>query len=107
MVVKDLEQLKEKLIQQRREIFYRLQNLVEVSFGGAESKAVLDYIEKLGEEEWTADRLARKLSKHIYSLESELNPIDIIFNEKILLTLGSVANEAESAGDMLRMMIVK
>ncbi|MBU0482516.1 MAG: TIGR00153 family protein [Proteobacteria bacterium] len=84
-----------------------LNSLAEVSFGGAESKEVLKYIEKLGEEEWKADRMARKLSKGIYSLEKELNPIDIIFYEKILLALGSIANEAENAGDMLRMMIVK
>jgi predicted phosphate transport protein (TIGR00153 family) len=84
-----------------------LNNLAEVSFGGAESQVVLDILDGLGEEEWKADRLARKLSKKIYSLESEIAPIDIIFYEKILLALGSIANEAENAGDMLRMMIVK
>jgi predicted phosphate transport protein (TIGR00153 family) len=84
-----------------------LNNLAEVSFGGAESQVVLDILDGLGEEEWKADRLARKLSKRIYSLESEVPPIDIFFYEKILLALGSIANEAENAGDMLRMMIVK
>jgi predicted phosphate transport protein (TIGR00153 family) len=84
-----------------------LNNLAEVSFGGAESQVVLDILDGLGEEEWKADRLARKLSKRIYSLEGEISPIDIIFHEKILLALGSIANEAENAGDMLRMMIVK
>ena len=84
-----------------------LRNLAEVSFGGAESVAVLQLIDKLGEEEWRADRRARALSKSIYALEKELNPIDIIFYEKMLLALGSIANEAENAGDMLRMMIVK
>ena len=84
-----------------------LNNLAEVSFGGAESQVVLDILDKLGEEEWKADRLARKLSKEIYSMESEISTIDIIFYEKILLALGSIANEAENAGDMLRMMIVK
>ncbi len=84
-----------------------LNNLAEVSFGGAEAVVVLDLIERLSEEEWRADRLARRLSKKIYGLESKVSPIDIIFYEKILLALGSIANEAENAGDMLRMMIVK
>ena len=84
-----------------------LNNLAEVSFGGAESQVVLDILDGLGEEEWRADRMARKLSKKIYSLENEVPPIDIFFYEKILLALGSIANEAENAGDMLRMMIVK
>ena len=84
-----------------------LDNLAEVSFGGAEAEAVLAIIDRLGEEEWKADRMARRLSKKLYSLEGQIDPTTIIFHEKILLALGSIANEAENAGDMLRMMIVK
>ena len=84
-----------------------LNNLAEVSFGGAEARVVLDIIDSLGEEEWKADRMARRLSKKLYSLEGEIDPTTIIFHEKILLALGSIANEAENAGDMLRMMIIK
>ena len=84
-----------------------LQDLAEVSFGGAEARRVMDLLEGLGQEEWKADRLARNLSKDIYNLEQDLDPITIIFYEKMLLKLGSIANEAENAGDMLRAMIVK
>jgi uncharacterized protein Yka (UPF0111/DUF47 family) len=51
--------------------------------------------------------MARSLSRDIYRLEAQVDVIDIIFYEKMLLTLGSIANEAENAGDMLRTMIVK
>jgi len=61
----------------------------------------------LGEEEWKADRMARSLSKDVYSLEKELDPITIMFYEKMILTLGAIANAAENAGDMLRIMIIK
>jgi predicted phosphate transport protein (TIGR00153 family) len=84
-----------------------LNNLAEASFSGAEAKVVLNLIKGLGEEEWKADRMARSLSKDIYSLEKELDPITIIFYEKMILTLGAIANEAENAGDMLRLMILK
>jgi len=83
------------------------QNLAEVSFGGAEAKTVLDHIAGLGEEEWKADRMARSLSIDMYTLENELDPITIMFYEKMILTLSSIANAAENAGDMLRNMIVK
>lgn len=83
------------------------QNLAEVSFSGAEAKGVLKILEGINEEEWRADRMARSLSMDIYQLESELDPITILFYEKMLLALGAVANEAENAGDMLRSMIVK
>ncbi len=84
-----------------------VQNLAEVSFGGAEADLVLDLIAGLGEEEWKADRMARSLSKRIYALEGELDPVTIMFYEKIILGLGAVANHAENAGDALRRMIIK
>jgi predicted phosphate transport protein (TIGR00153 family) len=40
-------------------------------------------------------------------LEKELDPITIIFYEKMILALGGIANAAENAGDMLRTMILK
>jgi len=84
-----------------------LENLAETSFGGAEAKSVLDRISGLGEEEWKADRMQRKLSQHIYRLEDQLDPVTITFYEKILDALGAVANAAENTGELLRTMIVK
>jgi predicted phosphate transport protein (TIGR00153 family) len=84
-----------------------LNNLAEASFSGAEAKVVLNLIKGLGEEEWKADRMARSLSKDVYKLEKELDPITIIFYEKMIITLGGIANSAENAGDMLRLMIIK
>jgi predicted phosphate transport protein (TIGR00153 family) len=84
-----------------------LKNLAEVSFGGVEAKNVLKLLNRLNEEEWKADRKARSLSKDIYTLERQLDPITLLFYEKMLLVLSEIANEAENAGDMLRTMIVK
>ncbi len=83
-----------------------LKNLAEVSFSGAEAQNVLKLLDELNKEEWTADRVARSLSKDIFALENELDPITILFYEKMLLVLSEIANEAENAGDMLRTMIV-
>lgn len=85
----------------------QLEMLAETSFGGAEAKAVLEIVNSLGEAEWKADRMQRKISRHIYQLESELDPVTILFYEKILGTLSRVANSAENTGDLLRAMIVK
>jgi predicted phosphate transport protein (TIGR00153 family) len=84
-----------------------LEALAETSFGGAEAESILTRIAALGEGEWKADRMARKLSIHIYTLEKELDPITILFYEKMLHTLGEIANAAENTGDLLRSMIVK
>ena len=84
-----------------------LQTLAETSFGGAEAKSVLNRIADLGEEEWKADRMQRKLCQHIYQLEKELDPITVIFYDKMINALSKIANEAENTGDLLRIMIVK
>jgi predicted phosphate transport protein (TIGR00153 family) len=83
-----------------------LKNLAEVSFSGVEASNVLTLLDGLNEEEWKADRIARSLSKDIFALENELDPITLLFYEKMLLVLSEIANEAENAGDMLRTMIV-
>lgn len=84
-----------------------LDNLVETSFGGAEANVVLKRVSGLNEEEWKADRMQRKLSQHIYDLEKELDPVTILFYEKLLHALSGIANSAENTGDVLRQMIVK
>ena len=81
--------------------------LAETSFGGAEADSVLKKISGLGEGEWKADRMQRKLGQHIYRLEKELDPITISFYEKMLRSLSGIANAAENTGDILRAMIVK
>ena len=77
-------------------------------FIGCQDKAsnVLSLLDGLNEEEWKADRIARSLSKDIFALEDQLDPITLLFYEKMLLVLSEIANEAENAGDMLRTMIV-
>ena len=85
----------------------QLEMLAETSFGGAEAKAVLEIVNGLGEAEWKADRMQRKISRRIYQLEKELDPVTILFYEKMLGTLSRVANSAENTGDLLRAMIVK
>ena len=83
-----------------------LKNLAEVSFSGSEAQNILKLLDGLNEEEWKADRKARSLSKDIYALEGQLDPITLLFYEKMLLVLSEIANEAENAGDMLRIMII-
>jgi uncharacterized protein len=84
-----------------------MDELVEASFGGAEAQEVLRKVAGLNEGEWKADRMQRKLSQHIYEIEKELDPITIIFYEKMLSALSGIANAAENTGEIFRQMIVK
>lgn len=83
------------------------QNLAGAAFSGAEGRAVLKHIEGLGKEEWKADKMSRKLSRMVYALEGTESLLNILFYEKMILKLGDIANQAENAGDYLRVMIEK
>lgn len=82
-------------------------NLAETAFGGAEARSILKLIEGLSEEEWKADKMARKLSRQVFALEGKEEILNILFYEKMILKLGYIANQSENAGDYLRVMIEK
>lgn len=82
-------------------------NLAETAFGGAEARSILRLIEGLNQEEWEADKLSRKLSRLVFNLEGKEETLNILFYEKMILKLGNIANQAENAGDYLRVMIEK
>ncbi len=85
----------------------RLSTLAEAAFSGEAAQEMLDAIEKIGEEEWKADRLERKLARHFYSMENKLDIMTIIFLEKYCKTLSRVANNAEKTAKYLRLIIRK
>ncbi len=85
----------------------RLSTLAEAAFSGEEAQEMLKAIEKIGEEEWQADRLERKFARHLYSIEDTLDPITIFFLDKYCKALGAVSNTAEKAAKYLRLIIRK
>jgi predicted phosphate transport protein (TIGR00153 family) len=84
-----------------------LSTLAEAAFTGEEAENVLKGIEKIGEEEWKADRLERKFARHFYSMEDKLDPVTVSFFNKYCETLSAVANNAEKTAKYLRLIIRK
>jgi hypothetical protein len=85
----------------------QLETLAAASFGGAEARLVLEKLSGLNEEEWKADRMQRRLAQHIYRLEEQLDPVTILFYDKMLGALSAIADAAENTGESIRQMIVK
>ena len=50
-------------------------------------------------------KLQRKFARHCYVLEEQLDPVTLMFYEKICNTLSAVANKAENTGKFLHMLI--
>ena len=85
----------------------KLSTLAGAAFSGREAEDVLKAIERIGEEEWKADRLERKFARHFYKMEDKLDPITISFLDKYCKTLSAVANNAEKTAKYLRLIIRK
>lgn len=85
----------------------RLSTLAEAAFSGEEAQEMLAAIEKIGEEEWQADRFERKFARHLYSIEDKVDPITIFFLDKYCKTLGLISNNAEKTAKYLRLIIRK
>jgi len=83
----------------------RLPVLAEAAFGGREAENVRKTIERIGKEEWEADRLERTFARHLYSIEDKIDPITIIFLDKYCQTLDAVSDNAEKAAKYLRLVI--
>ena len=89
------------------EMAHDLMNLAQESFSGKHAKKVLDGTRTLGKEEWQADRLQRQFAKHCYEIESQLQPMDLVFYDKYCQTLSAIANKAENTGKFLHMLIAQ
>lgn len=85
----------------------KLSSVAEAAFSGCEAEDVLKTIERIGEEEWKADRMERKFARHFYSMEDKVDPITIIFLDKYCKTLSCVSNNAEKTAKYLRLLIRK
>jgi len=81
--------------------------LAEAAFTGEEAENVLKGIEKIGEEEWNADRLGRKFARSFYNMEDKLDPITVMFLDKYCKRLSAVSNNAEKTAKYLRLIIRK
>jgi len=79
--------------------------LAESAFVGEEANRVFQAIERIKEEEWTADKLQRKFALHLHSMEDRLDPVTLMFLDKYCATLRTVAHSAEEAGEYLRQII--
>ena len=85
----------------------KLSTLAEAAFSGQEAREMLQAIEKIGEEEWKADRLERRFARQMYSIEDKIDPITIFFLDKYCKILGRVSNNAEKSAKYLRLIIRK
>jgi predicted phosphate transport protein (TIGR00153 family) len=84
-----------------------VRDLLETSFSKKEREQTKVLVHEIHRKEYEADLLERELTKKIFALESELDPISIFHLVKVVDIIAQIANAAENAGDRIRAMIAK
>ena len=84
-----------------------IKDLVKTSFVKREREQTKEYIYKVHEYEYKADKKKYEMTQGIYKLEKKLNPMDVYHLLKIADWVDDIADHAENVADWLRAMIAK
>lgn len=84
-----------------------LDELLEVGFSGREVKRVEGMLKELDKLERKTDKLSFSLRTKLFKMEPELPPVDVVFYYRALLLVGDVADNAETVGDRLQILMAK
>jgi len=82
-----------------------LERLQESVFRGKGAEQVVEQITQVNQGEYEADKVQTQVSRHLYEVENQLDPISVYFAMKLFRLLGEIANHAENTGDSLDMML--
>jgi hypothetical protein len=85
-----------------------LDELLEVGFTGREEvRRVENMLKELDKLEGATDKMSIKLRAGLFKLENDLPPVEVMFLYRIITLMCAVADDAESVGDRLQILMAK
>ena len=83
-----------------------LDELVQVGFGGGrEIEKVSEIIQGVRKSEHNIDAILNRTYKALFDIETELNPVEVMFWYKIIELVGDISNKAENIGDRISLFL--
>lgn len=115
MVVPDeLKELLDELLEGTMEIssdaksmIERLDQLLEVGFGGRQLEQVSTIIAGVRRSEHNIDNIVHRTRRALFSVESKLDPVSVIFWYKIIDLLEAISDQAENMADRILLFLSK
>jgi uncharacterized protein len=89
------------------QVIQELDELLETGFRGFEVKKVEALIFELDDLEDIADSHERDVRQQLFSLESDIDPVHVMFLYKVIDWIGEVANRAQAVGHRLHLMLAR
>jgi uncharacterized protein len=96
-----------KTVKAMEDAVENIKDLVETSFVKRERDQTKEFIYKVHQFEYKADNKKFDMTKGIYKLEKELEPMDVYHLLKIADWVDDIADHAENVADWLRAMIAR
>ena len=96
-----------KVCHMAAEISVRFDKLLDSSFLGTEAESVLGMIKELNILERENDKAGLKLAKQIFSIEKDLQPVDVFLWFKLNGLIGDLADYAQKMANRMRLVIAK
>lgn len=94
--------------QQALKSIQELDELLEVGFTGREEvRRVEGMLKELDKLEGVCDKLESRLRAKLFKVEKDLPPVEVMFLYQIITLIGTVADDAESVGDRLQILMAK
>ncbi|MCK5515712.1 MAG: TIGR00153 family protein [Desulfobulbaceae bacterium] len=85
----------------------QLDELLEVGFGGRELDKISTMIAGVRRSEHNIDAIIHRTRKALFSVESELDPVSVMFWYKIIDLLGRISDQCENLADRLLLFLSK
>jgi len=92
---------------QCRDVINELDELLATSFRGRSADKVLEMVDVLAGIESETDSLGIELTAGLFELEAELDPLNVFFLHELFQLMGAIADQAETVGDRIRLLIAR
>ncbi len=96
-----------EIVSLARDMIEELDELVHVGFSGREHDKVAAMIDGLRKSEHNIDQILKNVNRSLYTIESALEPVSIIFWYRIIEELGNLSDHSENMADRLLLFLSK
>lgn len=96
-----------EITSEAKEMIERLDELLEVGFGGREMEKVTAMIAGVRRSEHNIDHIIHRTRKTLFNLENQLDPVSVMFWYKIIELVGNLSDQSENIADRILLFLSK
>lgn len=96
-----------EITSEAKEMIERLDELLEVGFGGRELEKVTAMIAGVRRSEHNIDTIIHRTRKTLFSIENKLDPVSVMFLYQIIELVGNLSDQSENIADRLLLFLSK